>query len=411
MNWLNRNLLAFLFLLVLSCNTKEGDLLPEIDPGLDLTEPIALNEEFLLDPVKMKINNMANGNYRGLAHGRFFIDISGPESAYCHPDIQYFPNGFRGYKYWMVFTPYFGKVGTDFYAKRYENPTVVVSNDAINWIEPVGIHNPIQLTPSFKESFLEKKGELVQGFWSDVDWLYRNGQFELYYRGSCISADALKRRGAKTANNRSKLKENAQRTIVRQTSTDGINWSPLEVAFTSNPPHSPKNSHVISPSFVEVNKDIFSYEVTFNNNKDRIKSDAHTLVVQRKSQNGLDFSNFTSSKVINFLNKPWLELDTDNAVWHLNANYDQGYYFLVLSVGNVKKYTSDLLYLAYSKDGINFIVDPKPVISYLAYRSAIFLKQTDSKFMDFGMVIGTKDGNFNYAEIRVDKDRIKDAFN
>ena len=55
----------------------------------------------------------------------------------CHPDVLYFPEGWNGWRYWMSHTPY---PNTDI---AYENPSIVVSNDGINWFEPDGIINPV----------------------------------------------------------------------------------------------------------------------------------------------------------------------------------------------------------------------------------------------------------------------------
>src|SRR5574344_906898 len=59
-----------------------------------------------------------------------------------HPKVLYFENGFNGYKYWMVSTPY---PGNDAYL---ENPSIVVSNDGVNFIEPPGIKNPVSGYPT-----------------------------------------------------------------------------------------------------------------------------------------------------------------------------------------------------------------------------------------------------------------------
>ena len=47
-----------------------------------------------------------------------------------HPDILFFPNGWRGWEYWLVITPYPG----DDTSK--ENPSILVSHDGITWREP-----------------------------------------------------------------------------------------------------------------------------------------------------------------------------------------------------------------------------------------------------------------------------------
>jgi len=392
-----------LLLMMISCGKKEKDMFPEESPDLISKDKTNWESIFEIKSQSINIHTKANANYPNSLNKNYLIDISGNQASYCHPDVEYFPNGFRGYKYWMVFTPYFGKVGIDQFAKRYENPTVVVSNDGINWEEPKGIKNPIQDCPSVKESFREMKKEPIQGFWSDVDWMYNNGQFELYYRGSCITPMALLKRGAKSANNRSKLKSSAQRTIVRQTSNDGINWSPIETVIMSNPPYTPTNSHLISPTFLQVNNEYISYEVELNSGKKNYKSKDASFVIRRTSQNGLDFTNFRESKIVRFINKPWLEYSELNSPWHIQATYVNGYYFLLMAVGNVKKYTSEQLYLGYSTDGFNFYVQPKPLIEENAYRSALFLISKNENDITFGSILGFKSGEFKYAELKLKK--------
>lgn len=124
--------------------------------------------------------------------------------------------------------------------KEIENPSVVVSNDGLDWVNPPGLTNPIINAPFPTESFGENKVDPIQGFWSDVDWIYLNNQFYLYYRGSFITARSLKGKCVLTNANFDRLKKDAHRTIVQQTSSDGVKWSNLNIAFTSNPPLRPK---------------------------------------------------------------------------------------------------------------------------------------------------------------------------
>ncbi|MFZ4261737.1 hypothetical protein ACFRAE_06825 [Sphingobacterium sp. HJSM2_6] len=386
-----------ILLLFLSC-AKMEEQVPAIQISIDSTvRPVKLLEKYNIPPTKINIHTQANANFPKFNYSQYIFDLSGVNNSYCHPDVLYFPEGFQGYEYWMVFTPYFGKVGQDYFSKRYENPSIVVSHDGLTWDNPPALRNPIQACPSVKESFREMKGESIQGFWSDVDWIFRNDELELYYRGSCILQQALMKRGAKSLNNRKKLSQkNAIRNIVRQTSTDGVNWTALEVAFTSNFPSTPKDNHLISPSFIEVNGDVVAYEVEFDWQTKRYGSFEKTHVIQRHSKNGLDFSPFKECKQVNFVNAPWRE-NENLGIWHLNVCYVSGYYFMTLSVGRIAKYTSDLLYLAYSKDGLNFYVDPKPVMTENAYRSAIFPMKVLNDQITFGGIWGNKLGEFYYS--------------
>lgn len=78
-------------------------------------------------------------------------------------------------------------------------------------------------------------------------------------------------------------------------------------------------------------------------------------------------------------------------------------------MGNVKKYTADALYLAYSKDGINFVVLAKPMVEKNVYRSAIFPMKSDDEAIDFGAVIGFKSGEFKYREFKLNKQKLESA--
>ena len=64
-----------------------------------------------------------------------------------HPSIQFFPNGFGGWKYWLACCPYHGGDG----GVDDENPCVYVSNDGITFEEPAGLTNPIATAPPVGE--------------------------------------------------------------------------------------------------------------------------------------------------------------------------------------------------------------------------------------------------------------------
>lgn len=404
------SVVLFLFLTVTSSCSQEGESLfaENVPVTPDNKKEYSGLIDYFTDLGTLNINIIANGNYPGKNDPSFIKDISTPNFAYCHPDVQYFANGFNGYKYWMVFTPYFGAIGEAHASERYENPTIVVSNDGINWSSPNGITGPLQRTPSANESFPEKKGGEKHGFWSDVDWTFENGKFSLYYRGSFIKAAALQERGTRSQNNLRKLLKNAQRTIVRQTSTDGISWTPLEAVYTSNPPHSPKNNHIISPSIVYNDQGYISYEVE-NNISPNFPGNDPSYIIRRTSNNGLDFSGFKQSKVVNFINKPWTQINSEYAPWHIQASFVDGYYFLCIAAGEVKKYTSESLYLAFSKDGINFRVLPKPLVEHNTYRSCIFPMATNNENIDFGAVIAYKSGVFKYREFNLSKTKLDEC--
>lgn len=114
-----------------------------------------------------------------------------------HPKVLYFPNKFGGYKYWMAYTPY------PFANDSYENPCVACSNDGYNWKNIDG--NPLD----------DPAGD---GYNSDTHLVYveATGTLELWYR----------------------YVSNYETTpvseiIYRQTSTDGVHWTPKEIVINN----------------------------------------------------------------------------------------------------------------------------------------------------------------------------------
>lgn len=111
-------------------------------------------------------------------------------SQNTHPKVLYFENGWKGYKYWMGYTPFPNGIS------YYENPCIAVSNDGYNWITPEGLTNPIDPKPEY-------------GYNSDTHLVYREdiGQMEIWWRD---------------------VKDQYYDAIWRRVSKDGIHWSERE---------------------------------------------------------------------------------------------------------------------------------------------------------------------------------------
>lgn len=88
-----------------------------------------------------------------------------------HPTVEYFPDGFNGYKYVMVQTP-FPQSANTVYKDRYECPTIHYSNDGISWTAGILIDD---LTPAEIEN---------RDYFSDPEllWNPQTSQLELWYR-------------------------------------------------------------------------------------------------------------------------------------------------------------------------------------------------------------------------------------
>lgn len=117
-----------------------------------------------------------------------------------HPSVLFFENGWNGYKYWMVVTPYPMHVE---YKDRWECPCIYASNDGIEWESPSGLVNPID--------DLSPEDIKAKNFFSDPHLVVKDGQLECWYRIT------------------KKTQDDANTILVRKKTTDGINWCEREV--------------------------------------------------------------------------------------------------------------------------------------------------------------------------------------
>lgn len=96
---------------------------------------------------------------------------TGRTNQTTHPSVIQFKDKWKGYKYWMTFTPYpYGN-------NKKENPSLVASHDGINWMVPPNVSNPIvsnKTIPAY----------LFDTYLSDSHLLYNNDtdELELWYR-------------------------------------------------------------------------------------------------------------------------------------------------------------------------------------------------------------------------------------
>lgn len=119
-------------------------------------------------------------------------------SSVGHPDVVHVPGGWNGYEYWMAFTP--------FPTSPRENPSVVASNDGINWEVPDGLTNPIA-----PYSLALSMG---YDYWADTDMV-------LSPDGTTM---VMLFKGTKTG---------VSNHYLRTTSTDGITWTAPAVVITN----------------------------------------------------------------------------------------------------------------------------------------------------------------------------------
>jgi hypothetical protein len=111
-----------------------------------------------------------------------------------HPDVKFFPEGFAGYQWWMVYTPYPNM------SDPAENPCVMQSTDGVTWTAPAGLTNPIEPYPGGSDynsdAILVKHG----------DTLY------------CIFRQVIA----------------AKERLVWKSTTDGVTWTAKQTMLTTD---------------------------------------------------------------------------------------------------------------------------------------------------------------------------------
>ena len=120
-----------------------------------------------------------------------------------HPKVLYFKNSWKGYKYWLVCTPYKGN------NDAIENPCIYVSDDGKSWSVKEGAMNPIANI-------------------DDVKFEY-NSDPHLVYRQDLNRLECWFRHSYRT---NSPIKPNSEQ-IFRSYTYDGVTWSKKELLYES----------------------------------------------------------------------------------------------------------------------------------------------------------------------------------
>lgn len=123
-------------------------------------------------------------------------------TPYAHPSathpsvIDFGKDGWNGWRYWMVHTPYYGA------NDAIENPIIVVSNDRLNWQYPEGITNPIEPRPT------------EAGYNSDTELVWDSAEQTMW----CVWRTTI---------------GGTDESIRAKSSKDGVNWSERIELFRS----------------------------------------------------------------------------------------------------------------------------------------------------------------------------------
>jgi hypothetical protein len=218
-----------------------------------------------------------------------------------HPGIVHFEMGWHGYTHWMSLTPYPESNAS------LENPSVLASNDGLNWEVPAGLVNPVA-TPSGVHM-------------DDPDLMYDDAsdQLWIYY----LEEDRV-----------------GKTHVWRKTSADGTIWSEAIDVLTV------PNYRVVSPALLRTAAGYGLYTINAGGEG---CSAASTTVEYRTSSDGIEWS---SPQTVNLVQPGY-------TIWHIDVSYipPRDEYWAVYAAYPAqpgKACGDSVLFLAESKDGLTW---------------------------------------------------------
>lgn len=263
--------------------------------------------------------------------------FDGLNSPY-HPSVVYKQDGWYGYKYWMVETPFSARCLP--YRDRNECPSIHVSHNGIEWENITKLTNPID--------DLDIDGVENFDFFSDPHLFFRGNVLECWYR-------LTKRHG--------NIKDTSDCYLIRKTSEDGINWSEREVLVQLKSIQGASLNHmVVSPAIIYRDGE---YHMWFVDSESRVQRN----LAYSHSIDGRVWSNRV---ICNFVG-------SDSMPWHIDVQLIDGIFYLV-------NYDFSTVSIWKSSNGINFefirtLLAPSVPGSFYSnalYRSCIV--KTDNEF-------------------------------
>lgn len=179
-------------------------------------------------PVKVKINN---GTMIQAVSELIKLDIPTYDGLNqpTHPSVLRFNKKWNGYKYWMAMTPHSNG------SSAVENPSIVASNDGINWIVPTGVTNPLVSAPSagfYADTALVFANNIMYIYWAHFD-SSDNGNYRISSINGITWSPPERTNGATDITNNGLTNIGGNKwiafshdgnTLYKITSSDGINW-------------------------------------------------------------------------------------------------------------------------------------------------------------------------------------------
>ena len=236
-----------------------------------------------------------------------------------HPKVLYIDNGFGGHKYWMAYTPYPHSID------RFENPCIAYSDDGLNWTNIS--NNPLD-------------DPVGTGYNSDTHLVYRSDTdtLECWYRYYNTTT--------------------REKTIYRQTSTDGITWSEKESIKTFS-----------------ASDDCLSPAIEWNGTNYQIWCVSAHQEIEYYTVLPNDITNWTKVRTYN------ISFSDDGLhvlPWHIDVINDSGNYIMLVMCRNGTQITNNKcsLFICTSTDNITYSTPYKVISGSLGwdkylYRSCI----------------------------------------
>ena len=228
-----------------------------------------------------------------------------------HPDIIFVPTKWNGYHYWMAYTPY------PYTHERYENPSIVVSNDGISWKVPANLHNPVIKKPT-------------NGHLSDTNLcLGSDNRLYMYFRErhrfQGITPDYDE--------------------IFVSSSADGIHWEdPQSVARSEK-----GFADVLSPAVIRMGNKYYMYTVSW---------DAGNIIQLRTSY--IPRGEWSAPLDVQLVGTPQ---EPGYVPWHINVVEVEGVFYAVITMKNYSVHgRRNLLFMAQSSDGRIFYLQGQPLL-------------------------------------------------
>jgi hypothetical protein len=229
-----------------------------------------------------------------------------------HPDVLLLDPPINGNHFMMAFTPY------PYYNARLENPSILVSQNGVDFVEPVAGINPLVPAPAYDHN-------------DDPDLLYDKAHQKYYFHYLQT------------------MRPDSQNIILLQ-SGDGINWSAstsIHFSLTGGDPL------IVSPAFVQLT-DGKSYRTWYVSLTD--PSGIYN-VKSIYSPDGLTWDK-TQVEQVN------LNLPSPLVPWHLDV-MKNGQQYIMLCCCRIQQLESqyEKLMIGVSTDGLNWQFNPKPLIA------------------------------------------------